>query len=251
MPHHVDTGRSRRRLPAIAAGVVLGAAPVTGLVAVGMLGDWTMVGGGETVELDGSDGSPDDRLGDPAAIAVPLPEPATLADAPRPPAIDPPAVRDGGAEVVPPTSDDRWYTASPASRSLVPAIVPMDLRDEVDVIPASVRIAGVDDVTISFRTESGLTGHAVGAGSIDDTVVPLFFLADRDRTIRVVASSVRGESVVAAIPLAEVVGTGGLDVSGPDLASIDVRSLSASEMAHRLGVTVDGLDDYRLRQLRL
>ncbi|MEM9746713.1 MAG: hypothetical protein AAF945_08460 [Actinomycetota bacterium] len=233
--------------------MVLGAAPVGALVAIGIVGDWTTVGGSDSVAAGGGMDSGLDDAGDSMSIAIPLPDPATLDDAPRPPQLDPSVAGVTDAELVSASreADAAWHAASPASRSLLPALVPADVRGQLDVIPASVRVVGVDDVTISFRTESGLTGHAVGAGSIEDTVVPLFFLADRDETVRVVASSVRGESVVAAIPLADVIDGGGLDVTGSDLGSIDVRPLDATETADRLAVTVGDLDDYRSRHLTL
>lgn len=139
-----------------------------------------------------------------------------------------------------------WELQDPRQRSLVPSLVPADLRAAVDVVGVWVAIDDAD-TPVFVRTESGQSAPGLSP-TVLPGAMPAYFL-DTDTTIEVFVTG-ESERTIGTIAVDQVLGEGGIEVSG-SLGDDDVRItvLSRAELADRLSVEVELLETLRQQYL--
>ena len=147
-----------------------------------------------------------------------------------------------------------WSELDPRSRVLGPATVPEDVRDDLRVVGASYAVTDLGEFeVIGARTESGVSEPLIASTALP-SVSPLYFLEGIDSTVEIIVGSAAGDSAsmkaIASVPVAEIVGTGGIEVMGSlSAGTLSVTTLTNAEMAQRLGVDEAALE--RLRETYL
>lgn len=145
-----------------------------------------------------------------------------------------------------------WEEQDPRSRSLWPSGLPDAVRPLVDVVAVWMAIEDPSG-PLFVRTESGISEPGLSGGLLPGAM-PLYFL-EGDQWVEVVTEEVGSEDPVsyrllASFSLADVVGRGGIEVTGSiERNDLVLTVLSLHETAERLSVDSAGLE--QLRELYL